>query len=340
MSKCKKVTLFIFCIIVGIIVLVIHFIPKDIELEYKEGVWYKVYLDDVIDKHGNKYFFLYRKGSSNKLLINFYGGGFAYNEEMISNKHNFYIDNIKYEEFNHLVGISNYSVFSSYSVVNIPYVSGDFHVGNKGYFNGYDNFLKIMEDVKKYEGEVSEVVVSGYSAGGFASAMLSNTIFNDYFSEVENMSVIVDSSLLLSDKWSYILGSVWNSSEEVLNKVKTDNIVLDNITYLINNNERVKVMFMSSVRDKTLVKYQNYLDNRDFSSSNYLGIKYMSNLSEMVNSLLELDRTSVYIWDDSINGGLSSHTITRGSFLNKKVSNYISSVINGDLTSYGIDLLK
>lgn len=357
MKKIVKLMLgVLFFLIVFLLSFVLFLRAPIIKDDYQVGKWYKVLLDGVKDNKGNDYYFLMKKGKSNKVIINFYGGGLSINDETALNKSNYYIDSIKYEELNHLVGISKDdkdNPFNDYTFINIPYVTGDFHIGMGEYVckdgktvkhHGYTNFLKIMDKVKEYVDSPDVMLVTGYSAGGFASSILSHTIFNDYFKDVKNKNVLVDASLLLSNEWEHILKDIWKSPEFLTNRIKTNNIVLDNLKYLSENNKDVKIMYVSSLRDKTLIKYQNYLDNKEFSSNMSLGKTFQNNLEVMVNELLFLPKASVYIWSDVVGDDLlTTHTITMIDFVNKKyngikVSDYIVNVINGDIKSYGMDL--
>lgn len=356
MKKLVKIVLGVVLFLVVFLLVLVSFLQAPtIKEDYQIGKWYKVPLDGVKDNKGNEYYFLIKKGKSNKVIINFYGGGLSINNETALNKKNYFIDNIKYEELNHLVGISKEdesNPFNDYTFINIPYVTGDFHIGTNDFVyeegktlkhHGYTNFLMIMDKVKDYAGTPEVLLVTGYSAGGFASSILAHTIFNDYFKDVENKNVLVDASLLLSDEWEHILKDVWKSPEFITNRIKTNNIVLDNLKYLSENNNDIKIMYVSSVRDKTLIKYQNYLDNMEFSSNVSLGKTFQKNLEEMIKELLLLPNTSVYIWSD-VKGSteLTTHTITMIDFVNKefngiKVSDYIVNVINGEIKSYGLD---
>lgn len=331
--KYKKIVLFsIVCTLVILLVLCVRLLPKEIDNDYKYGVWYKVYLDEVYDKHGNQYYFLIKKGNSKNLLINFYGGGLSINNEMKKNKGNYYVDNIKFEEFNHLVGISKYLVFNDYTIVNIPYVTGDMHLGNNKEYYGYSNFIKIMNKVKEYVNDIDKVVVSGYSAGAFASSILSSVIFSDYF-DVDDKSVIIDSALLFGD-WSSILSDEWGAPLDIVSRCKTNNIVLDNIEYLVNN-YNVRVSFMSTLRDKTLIKYQNYFDNGVFNADDKLISKFTSDLESTVNKVLELPNTSVYLLDEDEE--YTRHTLTRFSLENSDIIKYVSDFVNGNIYNYGVE---
>ena len=132
MKKIVKLMLgVLFFLIVFLLVFVLFLRAPIIKDDYQVGKWYKVLLDGVKDNKGNDYYFLIKKGRENKVIINFYGGGLSINNETALNRKSYYIDNIKYEELNHLVGISKDdkdNPFNDYTFINIPYVTGDFHI--------------------------------------------------------------------------------------------------------------------------------------------------------------------------------------------------------------------
>ena len=89
----------------------------------------------------------------------------------------------------------------------IPYATGDFHSGTgtyegekKVYHIGYKNYSAYIEQIKHYIGEPDTLLVTGFSAGGFATSLLADDVI-DRFPSVKNVTVCVDSSLLLYDGW-------------------------------------------------------------------------------------------------------------------------------------------
>lgn len=52
------------------------------------------------------------------------------------------------------------------------------------------------------------VLVTGYSAGGFATALLSGDIFTNYFPNAKSRNVLVDAALLLNKDWHTIAENV------------------------------------------------------------------------------------------------------------------------------------
>ena len=97
--------------------------------------------------------------------------------------------------------------FRNWSFIVIPYATGDFHSGTgtyegekKVYHIGYKNYSAYIEQIKHYIGEPDTLLVTGFSAGGFATSLLADDVI-DRFPNVKNVTVCVDSSLLLYDGW-------------------------------------------------------------------------------------------------------------------------------------------
>ena len=66
------------------------------------------------------------------------------------------------------------------------------------YHNGYNNYSAFMDTVKPYVGQPDTLLVTGFSAGGFATSLLADDVI-DRFPSAKNTTVCVDSSLLLYD---------------------------------------------------------------------------------------------------------------------------------------------
>ena len=88
------------------------------------------------------------------------------------------------------------SPFENWSIILFPYATGDFHAGagelrytdHDGkekilYHNGYVNYTQTMQKITELADmkEPEAVVVTGYSAGGFAAALLSDDILQIIF---------------------------------------------------------------------------------------------------------------------------------------------------------------
>lgn len=64
------------------------------------------------------------------------------------------------------------------------------------------------------------LVISGSSAGGFATSLLSDDIITNYFPDTENITACVDSSLLYYDGWRETAVNIWKAPEEISGKLE------------------------------------------------------------------------------------------------------------------------
>jgi len=111
----------------------------------KNNTWYKIPLPGCVASDGSRYSVTIKKGSTNKLLVNFLGGGLSWNEEtaanpmslykLIRNLDSYYIPYVPSWQLGivHiglLSAMDERNPFYDWNVLNIPYVTADFHVGN------------------------------------------------------------------------------------------------------------------------------------------------------------------------------------------------------------------
>lgn len=108
-------------------------------------------------------------------------------------------------------------------------------------------------------------LVCGFSAGGFGTSLVAENVFDEYYLNVENKAVLVDSSLLLFNDWQEVSRNIWHSPEEITKRLVSNNITLDGLTSLHQTHPDVKIMFDCSIHDMALIQYQSYLDTgKDF----------------------------------------------------------------------------
>lgn len=99
------------------------------------GKWYRVTSSEMKTSEGVKYRALFKKGSENKVMIYFAGGGVSINEEMARddtyNTTEAFIDTLANVTMN-MGGLASEiegSPFENWSIVLFPYATGDFHAG-------------------------------------------------------------------------------------------------------------------------------------------------------------------------------------------------------------------
>lgn len=180
--------------------------------DYEIGQWYKVSPEGAKSSDGSEWHSLFRKGKENKVFIFFYGGGVSFNEETSLNKPDrFYTPDMILQDAFAGMGITTLdeqNPFKDWTFLAIEYSTGDFHSGQNElnitkdgkekivYHYGYNNYAGFMKEVMPYIGEPEALVISGSSAGGFATSLLSDDIITNYFPNTKNITSCVDSSLL------------------------------------------------------------------------------------------------------------------------------------------------
>ena len=107
-----------------------------------------------------------------------------------------------------------------------------------------------------------------------------------------------------------------------------------------------KILFLCSIRDEALTKYQNYLNTGEFEANKEAGKEFENNLRIMVEDLLLHKNTSVFIWNDKDDDtDLTSHTVTMIQFANAiygdiQVSDWLMDAINNNMINYGLYLFN
>lgn len=336
------------------------------------GKWYRVASSEMMDSEGGSYHALFRKGSENNVMIYFAGGGVSINEEMARddtyNTKMVWPDMLANVTMN-MGGLASEvegSPFENWSIILLPYATGDFHAGTGEfhytdkdgkekilYHNGYVNYTQTMQKVMELAGisDPEAVVVTGYSAGGFATALLSDDIFTNYFPNAESKNVLVDASLLLYDDWHTIATDVWETPKEISDKLVSNNLTLDCLSALRQKyGDGIHLLFDSSTRDGDLAKVQNYLDTGVMDVTEKEADIYQQILKDTIPQFQEIG-VSLFIWDgvawydDPRN--MTAHTIiaTPAVWLpfeeqGQSVAGWLTDAINGNLKNYGADLIN
>lgn len=208
------------------------------------------------------------------MVINFYGGGVSINEDTAKEGDDFYFHTIGDNDWAQLMGISandNKNPLKDWTIINVPYCTGDWHIGTNDYeytdkdgnqqilhHHGYSNFKLMMYEIMKYVDNPKAVLVTGWSGGGFGASFLAEEIFTDYFPNAQSKTVLADAAFLLKDDWKDVAENVWGTPKHIANRFTSDNLVLDSLRSLSQNVTDAKILFLCSVRDEGLTKYQEY----------------------------------------------------------------------------------
>ena len=371
--KKKHIALKIFAILMAVILLLVlavvvflkmTFLKSFPELngEPEMGVWYRITPENAKSSDGSEWHGIFRKGSENKVVVYFFGGGVSITGETSEGGTNFFATTMTGQDFVAQGGIGSMAdenPFKDWTFIVIPYASGDFHTGTGEYHytqngkdkvvyhNGYNNYAAFIEEIKEYVGEPDTLLVTGFSAGGFATSLLADDVI-DRFPTARNITVCVDSSLLLYDGWHDTAVNLWRSPKEISDRLTTNNIVLDSLTALYKKRgDSVKILFDCSYRDDTLQQYQAYIDSGKMDKTKELGDQFQQNLKDMVKGLQEnIPGIGIYIWSfhqDEVTQN-TQHTILSSNVFDKlgnerSVCEWIYGAVMGDVQTIGLELL-
>ena len=185
--------------------------------DYPNG-WTKIVPDGETQcAHGDPYAFWVRRGTEDKLIIFFQGGGVCWNGASCSFGSPFYNHNVECEGNcpnlqNGIFDFENHTnPFLSYNFVVIPYCTGDFHWGNKtksylsGRFfihhQGFVNAQAVLEWVYIQFPEPESILVAGSSAGSIGAILHASYIIEAYPNST--VSVLGDSGAIFPPNFDF-----------------------------------------------------------------------------------------------------------------------------------------
>jgi hypothetical protein len=221
----------------------------------KTQKWYRKSLDGCVGSNGKPYSITLKKGTAKKLLVNFVGGGLSWNEEtaakpisvsaMLRKKEVFYINGLSNTALNLMhIGIlkadDKRNPFNDWSILNIPYTTADFHIGNNEYaylsasgenkilyHHGEKNIAAALVVLRNFFQETPEtILIMGGSAGAFGCVAHSPAIKNLY-PDCENVIVYSEGSHIRSPLWRDIARDIWKVNENLAAYIESDDLIFD-----------------------------------------------------------------------------------------------------------------
>ncbi len=350
-------------------------LPEDPE----DGQWYEYTPQGLLCSNDEPYHACIKKGKENKLCIIFCGGGVSINGYTAARPSSifnapgtvgYYADDV------YIVGdlsarfgiVSNEAnnPIKDWSVLVIPYATGDFHAGQNDFeytatdgkkkilrHHGYINYRTLLKKAKEFCPMPEQILVTGFSAGAFATALLTDDVM-DYFPECTNVVCCVDSALLLYADWKETAETVWKTPKTISDRLHTDNITLDSLIALHKKQkEKVKILFMCSTRDAELTRYQSFLDGGKLGVTKEKGDLFTQHLREMCENLeREIPTSGYFIFNTPLTEGvdkeaqLTQHCIiTATSIFTIKTDGYraidwLATCLSGDTLRVGKELLE
>ncbi len=351
-----------------------------IKSDPKTDKWYRVSADTMKSSDGSEYHAFFKKGSENKVMVYFAGGGVSVNEQTARNDtYNTKLLTLDFlanttMNMGGLASVTEGNPFKDWTVIMFPYATGDFHCGTGEfkytdkdgkekilYHNGYINFISAMDKVMECAGidNPDAVVVTGYSAGGFGASLLADDVFSNYFPSAKSKTVLVDASLLLFDQWHDVAESVWQAPKHIASRLTSDNITLDSLTALHNKwGDDVTILFDSSTRDGDLAKVQRYLtygvldeETGEMPLEEKDADEYLRILTETVPKFKEQAGAYLFVWDGlpwyDDPRDFTMHTIIAVPYsfvelsgTGSSISGWLMDAVNGNPKDYGLELVN
>ena len=249
---------------------------------------FRFYPEGTVCSDGSRYHGLFRMGRENKLLIMLDGGGFAYDKYTAArpsgdtfdeNNPTFYDSWCKpskdaYARLGMFHEKSKKSPFYGWSLLCVPYATGDFH-GGAGEFTYTDpegkerifrahgnlNLHQCIDFAKQFCPHPEKLVVLGSSAGGFGTALVGNDILES-FPDCDDCTCIVDGAAI-DFALKECAETLWQVPESIGAALHTGDPVADGLEYLYAHQKgRVKIGYVISLRDCVLMRYQNFIDTK------------------------------------------------------------------------------
>ena len=301
--------------------------PK-IPSEPKTGKWYGIPLKGCVSSDGKEVHAGFRKGTENKLVILLFGGGVSWNEFMAARPNSVYgnPDKISFyacgdgglvADLAARIGIHTLSKkesnpFRNWNMLAIPYTTGDFHCGTGDFtytaldgskqvlhHHGYTNYRAALHETMKHIGSNPEqILVTGFSAGGFGTALLTDDVMRT-FPNCSDVTSYVDSGFMIYPGWPEVARNVWKAPKEIAERIHSDNITLDCLQVLKQDHgDRVKIAFSCSTRDAALSEYINYVEKDQLYADKKSGIQFQKELKQMCDALQQaIPNIALFIFD-------------------------------------------
>lgn len=203
--------------------------------------------------------------------------------------------------------------FREWTLIVIPYTTADYHIGTADFaytdedgrerilhHHGYTNYRAIMDEASAcLEAETEELLIAGTSAGGFGAAMLAGDLIEDYFPAAAHVTVCIDSAFQYFGAWESVAREIWGAPEKIVSRMRSPNLVVDFLADLQGTyGDRLTCVYIGSLRDGALTKYQSYLNGLAFDSDSGQGLFYMRDFSVMLRELRQaVPDIGIYLFD-------------------------------------------
>ena len=293
----------------------------------KPHKWYQHPLKGCVSSTGKPYRVTLKKGTANKLLVNFVGGGLSWNEEtaaapltvgtMLKGKDGYYISDtpaalLSLGHVGLLSAKDKRSPFQDWHIMNIPYTSGDFHIGNNDFpyksakaenkilhHHGQKNVAAALTLLEQFFRQTPDtLVIMGQSAGGVGCVAHCPKI-HALYPECGNVIVYSEGTHFRAPLFPEIAADIWKVGADLTAYIQSDDLMVDLFRYAQDHMPAgTKFLHSNSVWDGMLAKYMNKMANGDFSINTQALQIFHDTLVQTVRTLTsEINNYSYYLTD-------------------------------------------
>ena len=196
---------------------------------------------DCMCADGSAFHFYVREASPTKVLFYLEGGGACFSAEMCKPGSGTYNETIApVSQLAEAPGIFDFAnpenPFADYSVVYVPYCTGDVHAGNttEDYGNGvviqhkgFVNASNALDTMIERFPDTAQLVVAGSSAGSFPTPVFAG-IAGDRLPNAD-LKVFADSSGAIPDAMGFVIGN-WGTLETLPDWPEFQGVTVDQFT--------------------------------------------------------------------------------------------------------------
>ena len=276
--------------------------------------WRHMPIEGCVCTNGKPYLLSFKRGKVNKLLVNFLGGGVSWSEEtaarpitigaMLKKAETFYTPDVPPIplkiacNMGLLKARDQRNPLHEWHVLNIPYASADFYLGDNDYpyqsvkgegkalhHHGQKNVMAALALLKEFFPQTPDtLLIMGQSAGGFGALAYAPQI-QALYPACEHTIVYSEGSHIHTSLWPEVARDVWNVKPELLAYIKSADLVADLFRYARDHMpDSTLFLHSNTVWDKMLVEMM-YKMNHGEKVVNAKGLK------EFHDTLLHVTRT-------------------------------------------------
>ncbi len=298
---------------------------------------------------GSPFAIFVKKGKSDNLIIHFSGGGACWDNITCANPlslFNIFDDSRDLKSFympvllrifpKAITGLgdseNSSNPFGDWNMIFIPYCTGDLHIGNvtamyewqgkkfQVHHNGRNNALVALEWVFANFKDPGKILVSGESAGAYASAFWAPAVANHYVNK--RIYQLSDGALLASNRWKEILDTVWQSESASFLRFNIGRDIFEDALLHRNDSSKAQIIHLHSntLYDQVLPRFSAVLNHQPTKSNDFIN-NWSDDMRRSMRRLNDSNLNYHYFISDCFYNSLehyTPHTLTNVQFYNCK----------------------